>query len=290
MKINVKEEGFFSGYGIEKKDIFFILILILIAIFGFSFNAKAETLFFEDFDSYSDGYYLKDISNWSVSTYGISPLISNNYSVSSPLSLRLPPASHDNYHYYYFDDPINEDFIFSFDFLTTYVNRDGFRLLFLDNDPTKSIISQIQFTIPAHPAEVYIQNGSGGVLSVYSNMGAYTWYDIDIEFSFSTYSIRINVNDTGWSDWVAFYNNNMRDQIDSFSLYYETKPYQQNTNFYLDNLRLSSGWEPVVGLPDCGSDDGLVLNSTPTNLCNNGQADTPVFDGIKWDWSCSSGQ
>ncbi|MDD3085301.1 MAG: hypothetical protein PHU32_05445, partial [Candidatus ainarchaeum sp.] len=51
-----------------------------------------------------------------------------------------------------------------------------------------------------------------------------------------------------------------------------------------------SEYSNVVGLPNCGSDDGLVLNSTPTNLCNNGQADIPVFDGIKWDWSCSSGQ
>ncbi|MDD3085306.1 MAG: hypothetical protein PHU32_05470, partial [Candidatus ainarchaeum sp.] len=55
MKINVKEESFFSGYGIEKKDVFFILILILIAIFGFSFNASASVV------APPVGSYLRDL-------------------------------------------------------------------------------------------------------------------------------------------------------------------------------------------------------------------------------------
>jgi len=42
-------------------------------------------------------------------------------------------------------------------------------------------------------------------------------------------------------------------------------------------------------LPVCGSDDGLIIGTAPTNLCEAGDPTTPIFDGTKWDWDCQSG-
>ncbi|MDD2248082.1 MAG: hypothetical protein PHC39_13600, partial [Proteiniphilum sp.] len=257
--------------------------------FSLVFFGTSVFAFTEDFDSYSDGYYLKDMLNWSISTYGVSPYTSNDFYVSSPLSLRFPPSSANYWHYYYFDDIINEDFTFSFDFLTTYTNKDGFRILFTgDSSPNPVTISQIQFTIPAHPAEIYIANSTGGSLSVFSNMQSYTWYHIDIEFSFSTYSIRVNVDNTGWSDWVGF--TSMTDNINSFAFYYEVKPYSNITNFYIDNLEIPVEInEPYLWSDWCGSDAGKLIETTPVNLCDVGTSGTVSFDGSKWNWDCIDG-
>ena len=246
----------------------------------------ASTILSEDFDSYSNGYYLKDMLNWSISTYEISPYTSNNFYVSSPLSLRFPPSSANNWQYYYFDDIINEDFTFSFDFLTTYVNKDGLRILFSDSYPQR--VSRLKVTVPAYPAEICIANFTNCDLSVFSNMQSYTWYHIDIEFSFSTHSIRVNVDNTGWSDWVGFAN--ITDHVSSFAFHYENKAYSNITNFYIDNLEIPVEINGTYLWSDwCGSDAGKLIETTPINLCDVGTAGTVGFDGSKWSWDCIDG-
>ena len=66
---------------------------------------------------------------------------------------------------------------------------------------------------------------------------------------------------------------------------------EENSTFwpiYWDGSILSYS-QPYTGLPYCGSDDGLLIETTPTNLCETGEPTTPIFDGIRWDWECQSG-
>lgn len=59
-------------------------------------------------------------------------------------------------------------------------------------------------------------------------------------------------------------------------------------HIYWDGTALSYS-PPYTGLPYCGSDDGLLIETTPTNLCETGDSTTPIFDGTRWDWECQSG-
>lgn len=250
MKINVKEEGFFSGYGIEKKDIFFILILILIAIFGFSFNANASVV--------------------------IPPVGSALYNFWTSTEEDNPYLGATN---------VNTIFDTDFNYLGGWANN-----VYYNNNlynPCLASDKRLGFGVG------YYDSSGESMLGGISTSVKYTCVGDDFTFvhdpsdGYFSPTYRVNQNIALSPTYVLIYFN--------YGLY--GRPFSAKALIYIDNQNNRyflnddfSEYSNVVGLPDCGSDDGLVLNSTPINLCNIGQADTPVFDGIKWDWSCSSGQ
>lgn len=67
----------------------------------------------------------------------------------------------------------------------------------------------------------------------------------------------------------------------------------------IDNIAITDSLEtpfipelpevPYYWLDWCGNDAGKFLETTPTNLCDIGNASAVVFDGAKWSWDCVDG-
>lgn len=69
--------------------------------------------------------------------------------------------------------------------------------------------------------------------------------------------------------------------------------YDANNSVMIDDIKISSPAElppePYLWSDWCGSDAGMFLETTPTELCEVGNAGPVSFDGSKWSWDCIDG-
>lgn len=65
----------------------------------------------------------------------------------------------------------------------------------------------------------------------------------------------------------------------------------QGCNLIFNDFALTSGLPelPYYFADWCGNDAGKFLETTPTDLCDIGNASAVVFDGAKWSWDCVDG-
>ena len=258
----------------------FLVIPLAVILISFFFvlipnTTKAEFIFYEEnFDFYSEGDTIRDIPNW-VASNETDPvaLVSSDYYKSSPFSLGFYPYTWEvGWHSYFLNEPYYDDFIFSFDFLTTILGEDNFNIILSSESAfyTK-LINIIQILKDFHASEL-------------------TWYNIKVETSFETQKYRISFNNGDWSDWIDFrITGQTIDNIKSFGFSYDMKPYgSQPTSFYVDNIKMSSGVPEVPSVWDnfCGDDAGTIRDNAPLELCDRGNPSPVIFDGIKWQWDC----
>lgn len=258
----------------------FLVILLAVILISFFFvlipnTTKAEFIFYEEnFDFYSDGYSILDIPNWSTSKSlpTSAAIVSSDYYKSSPFSLKIYYDTKGNWQEYTFNSPYYGNFTFSFDFLANDLVSSELFISFISDEGEQIAGGIFQTT-------TILDDFGGSIL---------TWYNIKIEVSFETYKYRTGVN-SYWNDWKDFLSVPQQgiDNIKKFGFYY----YYGDANFYVDNIKISSGIPGVPSVWDnwCGSDAGTLIETTPTNLCDVGTAGTVIFDGSKWSWDCISG-
>lgn len=262
-----------------KVDSFLVIPLAVILISFFLVlipnTTKAEFIFYEEnFDFYSDGYSILDIPNWS--TYHSLPtsaaIVSSDYYKSSPFSLKIHYDTWSNYQEYTFNSPYYDNFTFSFDFLATDLVSSELFISFLDDEGEQIAGGIFQTT-------KILDDFGGSIL---------TWYNIKIEISFETYKYRTGVN-SYWNDWNDFLSVPQQgiDNIKKFGFNYKYSS-DKTTNFYVDNIKISSGVPEVPSVWDnfCGDDAGTIRDNAPLYLCDRGNPSTVIFDGIKWQWDC----
>jgi len=248
MKINVKEQGFFSGYGIEKKDVFFVLILILIAIFGFSFNASASVV------APPTGSVLYNL--W-TSTGNTTYLSATN---------------------------VNTIFDTDFNYLGGWAN-----IVYYNGNlynPCLPAYESIRYSIN-------IYNNAGVRITGRSSSAYYSCVGGD--FTFTTGPSGNDHTPAYWvNDYITQYSPTY--VLIGFGYEWSISPYTAKALIYIDEQNNHyllnddfSEYSNVVGLPNCGSDAGKLIETTPINLCDVGTAGTVIFDGSKWNWDCISG-
>lgn len=268
----------------------FLFSLIFFGFFLFNQSVFATTIFSEDFESYNLGDGQSVLSNsdkWSYFTFNSFRGVVSNEWYSSP-----------NQSFYFYRG--NTEMRFDSNILDTPVSVGSF--FYTINQTGHSTNGGLAFsTIPYGGEPAYTHSFSiripqdAGIISIEEGTNVYTYpfyfgvdynFRFDVDFINDKYSIFIN-NDLV-ADNVSFAIPKSFTSISYFSLVlYSSKT---GAKYYVDDIYLTDGSNPFTfNRPDCGSDAGKLIETTPTNLCDVGTAGTVTFDGSKWSWDCVSG-
>jgi len=275
------------------KTAFFVGFLIIFAFFLFNQNVSAETYYSEDFERFSVGdgqSVLKYDSNFYYSnTLWENGFIVDNWASSPTKSFALN------------SDPtiiassILSSGIYQGSLFTTFKlapNTQTSNWLRLQVGlPTTYNYVGVKFYLSEAEGLLKIRGYNGVTMATYpiQSNGVYSFR---LDFSFYTRKLSLYINNVLILDEVNMSNDYLTGTANYInSIFIQIYPYSYpSADYYIDDIYLTDGSNPFTfNLPVCGSDDGLLLDDTPTNLCLTGTSSSPIFNGTRWDWECISG-
>lgn len=136
-------------------------------------------------------------------------------------------------------------------------------------------------------------NDNAGIIHEYTPTDLNNPIDFEITSNQMTGVLTFKINGNIISSSENVYSGN--DPIDYFrfngsSVSAGNNPYIiNNVAFVYGDLNPFNAGRAYIWDDWCGNDAGKFLETTPTDLCDIGNASAVVFDGVKWSWDCVDG-
>lgn len=274
-----------------------LLGILFFGLLGFQGKADATTYFYEDFEtleldktsSYILTYTDLNTADGSRTTDyfgGVSLL-----SLSEANSIKAPIGSSVNEATLYFTLNIEPS--------TKYQANNWSSISFLKDDSSASTILY-RHLISTNQLRIYTPYAPSPVDIYYDLPYPIGELNFKVYYNNATKRISLWINeDSILEDYdVSYYNQSDFNfiQIRNLVTPYSGEPLWLTS---IDNIAITDSLEtpfipelpevPYYWLDWCGNDAGKFLETTPTDLCDIGNASAVVFDGAKWSWDCVDG-
>lgn len=277
-----------------------LLGILFFALLGFQGKADATTYFIEDFNTLEIGRtstYIVNSTNLIRADSSITENLLNDYGVSllnNSYTQILKSKNIENissgYAYFTFISEYQQST--NWNSIILGYNDYGQRLYIVYKlEPSLNRIA-IGYLLPSGEEYSYsyldIKNPNLTGLNVFN-------FKIQFDMILNKFSVWVNnelaiSEATGWGMTGGQYINNFQIVNEVNGTLYDTG---------IDNIALIDSSEtpfipelpevPYYWLDWCGNDAGKFLETTPTDLCDIGNASAVVFDGAKWSWDCVDG-